>query len=236
MANACRASFSEVGKACYDVLAITAGQTIIMLKVLLLGGTGEIGSAIHDELTARGHRVTVASRPGSGKGNEVEPRSGDSIAAAASMHDVIVSALGGARKGDPRIVVDAAGPLLAAAKAVGARLAIVGGAGSLLDMNGRRIVDDPAFPEAWKPASLAQADALAVYRSDTTGVDWVYMSPADIIEPGPRARHLRRGRDAAVYGPNGESRISIADYAAIFVDELEEPQVHRARFTAGEVA
>ena len=59
------------------------------------------------------------------------------------------------------------------------RLVIVGGAVSLL-------VDTPDFPAAWKPPALAHAEVLELLRT-ADDLDWTYVSPAAVIEPGERA-------------------------------------------------
>jgi hypothetical protein len=39
--------------------------------------------------------------------------------------------------------------------------------------------------------------------------------------------------DRVLYDTNGVSSISLEDYAVAMVDELEQPQHHRERFTVG---
>jgi putative NADH-flavin reductase len=66
------------------------------------------------------------------------------------------------------------------------RLVIVGGAVSLEVAPGQRLVDTPDFPAAWKPPALAHAEVLELLRT-ADDLDWTYVSPAAVIEPGERA-------------------------------------------------
>lgn len=203
------------------------------MKILVLGSTGMLGSRIVSELEHRGHQVTRGVRPGSGApGTEVDPRVPASVAAAAAGHDAVVNALGRGTTGDVRVAAEAAGPLLTGLDAAGCpRLLVVGGAGSLLDRDGRRVVDGPEFPDEWKPASQAQIDALDAYRRYDGPVEWTYLSPSDLIEPGSRTGRIELGGDHLLRGEDGTSYVSAEDYAVALVDELENPAHPRRRFT-----
>ena len=154
------------------------------------------------------------------------------VAAVAGDCDVVVSAVGGAAQGQPDVVVEAAHALVDGVRRAGhARLFVVGGAGSLQHPDGGRLHEQPDFPDAWKPSSHAQARALEVYRQAGDAVDWTYLSPAHVIEPGERTGRYRTGGDAAVFDAAGESRITIPDYAVAALDELEAPRFRGRRFT-----
>ena len=64
-------------------------------------------------------------------------------------------------------------------------------------------------------------------------IDWVFFSPAGIIEPGLRTGKFRLGKDDMIVNEKGESKISVQDYAVAMIDELENPAHHRERFTIG---
>jgi putative NADH-flavin reductase len=208
------------------------------VRLLIFGSTGSLGSRITREALRRGHAVTAVVRDPS---RQVEPgvevEIGDvtdpnSVARLAPGHDVVISAVGGVAAGDPELVVRAARALVEGVPgADGARLAVVGGAGSLEVEPGVQLVDSPDFPEAWKAGSLAQRDALEIYRAQAGELDWTYLSPADVIEPGERTGRYVTGLDQLVVDDSGASRISIEDYAVAFIDELESPKHRRRRFT-----
>jgi putative NADH-flavin reductase len=196
------------------------------MKIAVYGATGAIGSAVVEEARARGHEVTGLSRRGSEAtghlaGDALDP---DLATAIAEKHDVVVSAIGPSRTGDDGTrFVDSIANLVATLG--DRRLVVVGGAGSL-EVDGVRLVDSPEFPDAYKSEALKGAATLALLREAADDVDWTYLSPAPVILPGERTGSYQVGLDS----PAGE-RISIEDYAVALVDEIEQPQHVRQRFT-----
>jgi putative NADH-flavin reductase len=213
------------------------------MRIALFGASGSIGSAIAAEALDRGHEVRAIARdPGrvTAQHERLTVERGDAtdatrVAEVAADVDVVVSAVGGAADGRPEIVVDAAQALLAGVLEAGgsARLFVVGGAGSLEHPDGGTVASQPDVPDAWKPSSSAQGRALDVLREQGAGVDWVYLSPAHVIEPGERTGTYRTGGDELVVDAHGESRITIPDYAVATLDELERPRFRGRRFTIG---
>jgi putative NADH-flavin reductase len=53
------------------------------------------------------------------------------------------------------------------------------------------------------------------------------------FEPGARTGKFRLGKDDLIADAQGDSRSSFEDYAIALVDELENPQHERLRFTIG---
>ncbi|MFG2966119.1 MULTISPECIES: NAD(P)-dependent oxidoreductase [unclassified Streptomyces] len=208
------------------------------MNVLVLGATGTIGRHIVAELAHRGHHTLSGLRTGSeaspppGDTVVVDPLSPDSVAAAARGVHAVVSALGGSRHGHPGLVREAMPVVVQGLEGAHVhRLLVVGGAGSLLDIDGRRRVDATDFPAAWRAGSLAQADALGFLRAYTGPVNWSYLSPSDRIGDGPRGG-VELGENHLLRAPNGESWISLGDYSGVLVDELERNHHPRRRFTA----
>ncbi len=209
------------------------------MKVLVFGAGGNIGRAITAELLSRGHTVTAASRSGAQAedlglpvevGDAADP---GTVARLAQGQDAVVAAIG-PKPGAPvpdRAFSGPAHGLVEGLRTAGVRrLLVLGGAGSLLVPGGQRVVDAPDFPDAWKPNALGQAEALGIYRT-VPDLDWTYVSPAAIIRPGERTGTYRIGGDQLLVDASGESRISIPDYAAGFVDELEQGNAIRRRIT-----
>ena len=203
------------------------------MKIAVYGATGNIGSRIVAEAVGRGHHVTALSRrePATPPADGVVWSAGDladteGVAAVAAAHDVVLTANGPSRV--PGEDPFAFAPLLRGAAAVvgGARFFVVGGAGSLLAAPGVRLVDTPEFPEAYKSESLAGAEVLDFLRGADESLDWVYLSPAPVIEAGERTGSYQVADET----PAG-SWISYEDYAVAVLDELERPAHRRARFT-----
>jgi putative NADH-flavin reductase len=203
------------------------------VKIVVYGGTGQVGSEIVAEAARRGHEVIAVSRRGAPQGAapNVSWLAGDAtdiddVAKRATEADVVVSAVGPTREpgGDPFAF---AGVVRGLADSVaGTRLVVVGGAGSLLTAAGTRLVDTPEFPAAYRPEALATAEALEFLRSTDPSVDWTYLSPAPLFEAGERTGSYVVGSDTPV-----GSFISFADYAIAVVDEIEEPAHRRVRWT-----
>ncbi len=193
------------------------------MKIVLFGATGRIGKAIAKEASSRGHTVTSISS------KDADVTNPDDVAKVASGHGVVISAVGPTKGEPPSMLVNAARALVQGVRRSGVkRLLVVGGAGSLYVKPGLQLVDAPEFPDVYKPVALAHREALAVYR-EANDLEWTYVSPAAVIEPGPRAGRYRVGTDQLILDASGQSRISIADYALAFVDELESGRHKRTR-------
>jgi putative NADH-flavin reductase len=201
------------------------------MKIALFGASGMIGSRIATEALSRGHEVTGFTRSGAQVPDGAVPATGDlsdatTVKEAAGSHDVIVSATGPSRTGgshEPWLtavqnLVDQAGD---------ARVVFVGGAGSLLTPDGTRLVDSEGFPAEYLAESRAGAAALDTFRAAPAELDWTFFSPAPVIVPGERTGRYTLSLDT----PAGDS-ISAEDYAVALLDELEQPQHRRQRFTA----
>lgn len=209
------------------------------MKIVLFGASGTIGSSIAGEALARGHQITAVVRDPTRVGLQHPALSvvaGDildpsRVAAVVTGHDAVASAVGPRLPSDdPKLVVDAAQSLIdGLTRARVDRLVIVGGAGSLEVAPGVQLVDTPEFPAAWKDVALAHRDALAVYRG--ADLDWTYISPAAMIGPGKRTGQYRTGTDQLLTDEEGESRISVEDFAVAFVDEIENRRFVRQRMT-----
>ena len=64
-------------------------------------------------------------------------------------------------------------------------------------------------------------------------LDWTFLSPSAIFEPGQRTGNFRVGGNSLLSDANGKSWISMEDYAIAMVDEIESPKHPRQRFTVG---
>lgn len=212
------------------------------MRIVLFGATGNIGRRIVDEALQRGHTVTGVVRDPEKvkspdprvrlvKGDATDP---ESVANVARGADVIVSAI--SPRPNPRgraapSLAQAAKALLEGARKAGVkRLLVVGGAGSLEVTPGKRLMDAPGFPDAYKPEAQEGADSLDVYRKEGSGIDWTFLSPAAEIGPGSRTGRYRSTDDQFLADPQGHSRISYEDYAMALVDELERPKHKGKRF------
>jgi uncharacterized protein len=213
-----------------------------MSHVTVLGATGYTGSRIVAELLRRDHEVTALVRTA----GELEPAPGLTAAAEGSIYDpgviarvsagadVIVSALRGITPDGHRLI-EVLDELLRIATAEAARLAVMGGAGSLHTApGGPLLVDTPDFPAAARPESTAQKAVLDALTATATNVDWFYVSPGAAYGQDRTPRRTgtyRIGGDVLLTDAEGRSTISAEDLAVAVVDEIERPAHHRQRFT-----
>ncbi len=201
------------------------------MKVALIGATGHVGSRILAELSRRGHTVTAIARdttrvpalPGVTAAN-ADANDSAALSAVLKGHDAVISSVHFSAS-DPH-------KLLAAVHASGVpRYLVVGGAGSLEVAPGVRLIDTPEFPAIYKTEAAAGGAFLDILRKETL-LDWTFLSPSAVIEPGQRTGKFRLGGDQLLTNEKGSS-ISTEDYAVAMADELEKPAHSRKRFTVG---
>ncbi|GAA3334914.1 NAD(P)-dependent oxidoreductase [Curtobacterium citreum] len=211
-----------------------------MTSIVVFGGTGYAGSAITREALSRGIAVTAVARDTSkldaaegltlAQGDAFDA---DFVADVTKGADVVVVALH-AVQADGSELKDKFQHFVDAAAAAGARLGIVGGAGSLLVAEGGpALFDTPDFPDAFKGEAKSHAEVLEALKASGTEVDWFYVSPAAAFggyNPGERKGTYRTTDDLLLTDAEGNSDISGEDFAIAFVDEVEHPAHHRARF------
>ncbi|MCC3774985.1 NAD(P)H-binding protein [Streptomyces sp. UNOB3_S3] len=214
------------------------------MHITVFGAAGNVGRRVVAEGLARGHVVTAVVRDpararAAGLPEAAEIRTGDAgnaedVAALSAGQDLVISATRPA-PGQERELVAMAEALLAGAGKAGTRLLLVGGAGSLFVPGSgglAPIVDDPVYvPEEVRPIALACGEQLAVCRAADETVDWTYLSPPALLEPGERTGAYRLGRDELLVDGEGNSAVSMEDLAVALLDEAEEPRHRRARFT-----
>ncbi len=218
-----------------------------MKKVVLIGASGFVGNAILNELLERGHEVTAIVRhPEKVKadnprlsvvGMDVEDSA--RLTDVCKGHDAVISAYNPGW-GNPDMYEDTLRvypKILNAVKASGTgRLLIVGGAGSLFVKPGVRLVDTGTLPEAWLPGVKSLAKFYLETLVHEQDLDWVFFSPAanlGNLQPGVRTGKFRLGKDDLIVDEKGDSFISVEDYAMAMVDELEQENHHKERFTIG---
>jgi putative NADH-flavin reductase len=195
------------------------------MKVALIGASGKVGTRLIAELQGRGHQVTgIARRPA---------ETGVPMLVADATDP---AALADAIRGQDALFVSATfrsinpAAILKAMELAGVkRLLVVGGAGSLNVAPGLQFIDSPGFPEMFRPEVSAGRDFLNALRA--SDVDWTFLSPALSFVPGERTGRYRLGGDDLMRDASGGSTISYEDLAKALVDELEDPQHSRRRFS-----
>ena len=218
------------------------------LEILVYGASGKVGTHVVEEGLHRGHRITAVSRdPGRitraheylqvEQGDILDP---DGVLDLVRGTDIVVISVRGVT-GDRQDAVDAV-PYLGLKNVVealrkagrsAARLIHVGGSGSLEVEPGKLFADQ--LPEFLLPKHLeleiaGQVAALGYLRT-VTDVKWTYATPAKNFTNGKRTGEFRIGGDRLMEDARGRSRISRADFAVAVIDEAENAEFVRDRFS-----
>jgi len=203
--------------------------------IALIGASGNIGSKITRELLDRGHTVTAICRnPDTMDAQEgVTTVPGDilnpeQLAETLKGHDAVISAA--------PFVTNESEKLFAAVRDSGVkRYVMVGGAASLFNDEGVKVWDTLQGVGIPEPVLANIAEGIRAFDllQLEDSLDWTFFSPAVMIGPGKRTGQFRLGKDNVVADENGDSKISYDDYAIALVDELEQGNNIRGRFTIG---
>lgn len=215
-----------------------------MKNVVLIGASGFVGTAILNELLNRGHKVTAivrdpakvtASNPNL-KVVQADVTDTDVLIEASKGKDTVISAYNPGWK-NPNIYEETLKnyPLIvdSVKKAGVERLLIVGGAGTLFYAPGKMVMDADDVPAKLLPGIKSLGEFYLNTLRKENDIDWIFLSPAANMTPGERTGKFRIGKDDLVIDVNGDSNISVEDYAVAMVDELEQKHHHKERFTIG---
>lgn len=217
--------------------------------VALIGASGFVGSAILTELLDRGWKVTalvrnpqkITTQNPALTVRKIDVSNEQELAEALRGFSTVISAYNPGWS-NPDIYEDTLKNyrhILEAAKAAGVkRLLIVGGAGTLFVAPGLRLMDSGTVPDAILPGVRSLGEFYLNTLQGETAIDWVFFSPAGVLgnadrTPGVRTGKYRLGKDDLIVDKDGDSFISVEDYAKAMVDELEAPAHHQERFTIG---
>ena len=215
-----------------------------MKKIVIIGATGYVGSAILKEALGRGHQVKAIVRDPS-KLTLIHPHlkvvggnvtDTDFLSRELAKSDAVISAFNPGWS-NPNIyeeTLEGYGSILCAVRNSGVhRFLMVGGAGSLLVAPGRQLMDEPDVPKKLLPGIRGMAKVYTDLLLPEKSVDWVFLSPAANMAPGERTGKFRLGKDELIVDERGDSNISVEDFAVAMIDELEQEKHHQERFTLG---
>lgn len=215
-----------------------------MKKIVLIGASGFVGSALLKEALNRGFHVTAVVRNPEKikiedenlKIKRADVSSLEEVCEVCKGADAVISAYNPGW-GNPNIyneTIEVYLTIIDGVKKAGVnRFLMVGGAGSLFVAPGLRLVDSGEVPENILPGVRALADFYLKFLLKEQEVDWVFFSPAADMVHGVRTGRYRLGKNNMIVDAVGNSHISVEDYAAAMIDELEKPAHHKERFTIG---
>jgi len=210
------------------------------MKISVFGATGNAGSRIVTEAVARGHEVTAIIRKvaqASLFSDGIVTKTGEAsnahdIAQLVKGADLVISAVR-PPSGQEDLLVSASKAILDASKSEDIRVILVGGAASLNlpGTSNLTVLTAPGFlPASVVPIARAcqgQYD-LCLHEDEA---NWTYVSPPALFRPGIRTGSYRLGADELLVDDNGNSAISMEDFAIAVLDEAETPKHEKARFT-----
>ncbi|HBJ54765.1 NAD(P)-dependent oxidoreductase [Streptococcus anginosus] len=195
------------------------------MKIAVVAANGKAGQLIVEEAVKRGHDVTaiVRSENKTQAQHLLKKDLFDLTKEDLVGYDVVATAFGAWTAETLPLhskSIEHFNDLLAGTNT---RFLVVGGAGSLyVDKEKKvRLVDTAEFPAEYKPLASAQADELDLLRTKKD-LNWTFVSPAaEFIPDGAHTGEYILAGDFFTVNEAGESKISYADYAIAFVDEIE---------------
>ena len=188
------------------------------MKIALIGASGNAGSRIarHPDKIAKLNGVTAVE-------GDVYDKA--QLVALIKGYDVLISSVHFSAS-DPDMLISAAH------EAGVKRYLVVGGAGSLLTPDGKKLIESPHFPDIYKVEAAAGGVFLDKLRAQSA-VNWTYFSPPAVFIPGARTGTFRLGLENLIADASGTSTVSMEDFAIAMVDEIEKPAHLNQRFTIG---
>ena len=214
-----------------------------MKKVAVIGATGFVGTQVVKELANRGYFVNALARNTSKieesenvKAIAVDVYNTSELSEILKGNDAVISAFNPGWT-NPNIFEDFLKGAESIEKAVEEsgvkRFITVGGAGSLYIAENLQLIDTPEFPAEIKPGAEAARQYLEIIKKNEN-LDWTFFSPAIEMHQGTagvRKGTYRTALENPVFDENGRSVLSVEDVAVALVDELENNQFVKQRFT-----
>lgn len=212
-------------------------------KVAVIGATGFVGKQVVNELSNRGYVVNAIARDSSkveAKDNvsaiSADVNNVEELAKVLEGNDAVINTFNPGWT-NPNLYDDflnGSKNIESAVEKSGVkRFITVGGAGSLF-IDGNQLVDGPDFPADIKPGATAARDYLNEIKKNET-LDWTFFSPAIEMHQGTagvRTGTYRTALENPVFDADGRSILSVEDVAVALVDELEQNNFVKQRFTA----
>ena len=209
------------------------------MNIIIFGAAGNVGSRIVNEALSRGHKVSAVVRtaqqldqlPNQVQGLVSPIQDPEQVRELIAGHDLIISAVR-PPSGAEQNLVAITEVILNAANQEEVRALIVGGAASLIIPHLAQTVLSakgflPAEVVPIATACFAQHEAVEVSAHQ----NWAYLSPPAMLVPGERTGQYQIGTNELLYDGQGNSHISMEDFAVALLDEAQEPRHHQQRFT-----
>jgi len=213
------------------------------MNILILGATGDVGRAVTQEATERGHHVTACARnPTRLEGISPDIRfetldvsnDREKLEDLVQANAAIVSALR-PPDGEENTLVSMTQAVLMASRNGNKPAYFTGGAAPLKigDGSDHTVLTAPGFlPHSVRPIAEACV-AQDVLFSDFPDANWICLRPAAMLLDAQKTGRYALGRDTLVKQSDGQSQISYADFAVAMLDLIELKPAPRQRLTVG---
>ena len=209
------------------------------MKITIIGAGGNIGQRITKEAASRNHDLKLITSRNkdffdleNAKTQEVDIFNTENLANAIKGSDIVISAYN-PPQGKEMLLSEASKSLISAAKQANVRLIAVGGAASLKVDEDTILLDTPEFPDVVKPIASAHKIVLdEVYRKEKE-LEWTNVSPSAKIFEGERTNSFRVGGNHLLTDEKGDSSISMEDFAVGILNEVDNKEFIKQRFTIG---
>ncbi|RKR12466.1 hypothetical protein CLV91_2597 [Maribacter vaceletii] len=209
------------------------------MKITIIGAGGKIGQRITKEATLRKHNLKLISSKDNSffELNDANIQNGnifdtEKLTEIINGSDVVISAYAPPHD-NTDLIIDASKSLVEAAKRANVRLITVGGAGSLKVNEDLVLVATPTFPTEHKAIAISHKKALENVYQKESELNWTNVSPSAYIFEGERTNKFRVGDDYLLVNEKGESSISMEDFAVGILNEVENYDFPKQRFTIG---
>jgi putative NADH-flavin reductase len=206
------------------------------MKIAVIGANGRLGKLLVEEALGRGHEVTAIIRKGEGPNPKAKTLVKDLFHLQyddIKEQELIIDSFGVWEPEELYLHKTSLQYLSDLISGKSNRLIVIGSAGSLI-ANAEtkvRLLDSPQMPQIYKPLSSAMTEAFDVLRV-RTDLNWTYFSPPGFFNAGgPRSGQYQLGTDELLVNKMGESTISYADAAIAVIDEAENGNYNKKRFT-----
>lgn len=208
-------------------MLVTSGmwlERLGVMRILVMGASGRLGSLVVREALEQGHAVTAAARtpqalelahPALDRA-PVDVRDRSAVLALVPGHDAVISTLGYRRHGEaPDVLLTGMRNLIRAMEAAGVRRLVALASAGILQLDDTRLRSERAgYPEAFRPGAEMHRQAWEALRA--SALDWTLVCPPELAA-GPADQPLRVMPD---HLPEGPLRVSMPALARWMLTEL----------------
>ena len=212
------------------------------MKITILGAGGNIGKRIVAEAANRNYELNLITSKElaafqlkdtkNATTTQVDIFDTKSLTETFKTSDVVISAYAPPQDNND-LLIEASKSLVKAAKNANTRLIAIGGAGSLKVADNLLLIDAPNFPEEYKAIAKSHLTTLETVYKPEKELNWTNVSPSAYIFEGERTNTFRISEDFLIANDKGESAISMEDFAVGILNEVENKDYARKRFTVG---